>query len=271
MSAKNLIVRPIPYAMAYAFVVRHHYSHKSKRNSQLHFGVFWARKLCGAIVLGPPLDRRKLIGLVADTAWNGFMELNRMVLTDECPRNSESRALAVVLRWMRKYRPDIEWVVSFADACQCGDGAIYRACGFALTAVKRNRAVLRQADGKVVHKMAQVTGRDAAAHLAATGGAWNGIGTPLSGFQIRYIYFLNPAARSRLTVPELPYSAITDAGASMYRGCAGHPTVKMRGDQPRHAGANPSPALQSPVPTEIGDESPVPLAREREPARANPA
>ena len=42
--------------------------------------------------------------------------------------------------------------------------------------------------------------------------------TPLQGFQLRYIYFIDPAYRQRLTVPELPYSAIADAGARMYKG-----------------------------------------------------
>ena len=41
---------------------------------------------------------------------------------------------------------------------------------------------------------------------------------PIPGFQLRYIYFLNPAARERLTVPVLPFSKISDMGASMYKG-----------------------------------------------------
>ena len=41
---------------------------------------------------------------------------------------------------------------------------------------------------------------------------------PKEGFQLRYIYFLDPEARSRLTVPEIPYSEIEQRGAKMYRG-----------------------------------------------------
>ena len=40
----------------------------------------------------------------------------------------------------------------------------------------------------------------------------------LDGFSIRYIYFIDPAYRARLTVPELPYSEIKARGASMYLG-----------------------------------------------------
>jgi hypothetical protein len=41
---------------------------------------------------------------------------------------------------------------------------------------------------------------------------------PLAGYQLRYIYFLNPQARERLTVPVLPFSRIDELGAGMYRG-----------------------------------------------------
>ena len=38
------------------------------------------------------------------------------------------------------------------------------------------------------------------------------------GFQLRYIYFLDPTARERLTVPILPFSEIDKRGAGMYKG-----------------------------------------------------
>jgi hypothetical protein len=41
---------------------------------------------------------------------------------------------------------------------------------------------------------------------------------PKPGFQLRYIYFLDPAVRDRLTVPVIPFSDITRRGAGMYRG-----------------------------------------------------
>jgi len=41
---------------------------------------------------------------------------------------------------------------------------------------------------------------------------------PKLGFQLRYIYFLDPTARERLTVPIIPFSEIDRRGAGMYRG-----------------------------------------------------
>ena len=73
---------------------------------------------------GPSLDKRKIQGLVEGTRWNDFIELNRMAFADWLPRNSESRAISVALRLIRKHYPNIEWVISFADGTQCGDVTI---------------------------------------------------------------------------------------------------------------------------------------------------
>ena len=43
-------------------------------------------------------------------------------------------------------------------------------------------------------------------------------GTLLSGYQLRYIYFIDKAKRKDLTVPEIPYSRIDELGAGRYKG-----------------------------------------------------
>ena len=43
-------------------------------------------------------------------------------------------------------------------------------------------------------------------------------GKKKKGFQLRYIYFLDPKWRKRLTVPEIPFSKIDEMGAGMYKG-----------------------------------------------------
>lgn len=247
ITAKDILVKPITAAAANSFMRATHYSKKVVRNSQLHFGVFVQGKLEGAIQLGPSLDKRKMLGLVEGTAWNGFLELNRMALSDACPRNSESRALGVVFRLIRKRYPHIKWIVSFADACQCGDGTIYRASGFVLTAIKKNQDLIRLADGTITHTMSVKTGKDRLAHYASTGGASSVKGDPLRGYQIRYIYFLDPAWRAKLAVPEIPFDRIREIGAAMYRGKGQTNAAEVKGDTPPvqggKGGSTPTPPL----------------------------
>lgn len=73
---------------------------------------------------------------------------------------------------------------------------------------------------------------------------------PKAGFQLRYIYFLDPTARERLTVPILPFSEIDKRGAGMYKGkqrisCAGSVRGDTPLDQSGEGGSSPTPALHS--------------------------
>ena len=76
-----------------------------------------------------------------------------MAFDSYLPRNSESRAISMSLRLIKKYAPQIKWVISFADACSCGDGTIYRASNFVLTGIKENLNLAELPDGTRVHKM----------------------------------------------------------------------------------------------------------------------
>jgi len=244
-TAKEIRVEPISADDANRLVRVMHYSSKVVPNSQLHLGVFLDGRLEGAMQFGPSMDKRKTLGLVRDTPWNGFLELNRMAFSDRLPRNSESRAIAIAMRMLRKTYPHLEWVISFADGTQCGDGTIYRASGFMLTGIKPNKTILLMPDGSVV---ADKTLNNSNYILRGeSAGYWKKNGAaPLDGFQFRYVYFLNPAARDRLTVPVLPFSRIDEMGAGMYKGKA---RVKQatEGDQPKGGGAAPTHALQSPT------------------------
>lgn len=134
VSAKDILVKPINARSANALVKKVHYSGKVVANSNLHFGVFLNGKLEGVMSFGSPMDKSKMLPLVKDTKWNGMLELNRMAFSDALPKNSESRALGVAFRLIKKHYPHIEWVLSFSDGTQCGDGTIYRASGLVLQA-----------------------------------------------------------------------------------------------------------------------------------------
>jgi hypothetical protein len=254
-TAKDIRVAAISSKDANSLIRRLHYSHKVVVNSQLHLGVFLGTRLEGAMQFGPSLDRRKLLGLVEGTDWNGFLELNRLAFSDNLPRNSESRALGVAMRLIRRQYPWIEWIVSFADATQCGDGTIYRAAGFVLTRIKRNTTLWIGPDGTVISNVGERTSmkkiQATAARTDYKGGAdmdhYKALGyKPLDGFQLRYIYFTNKAARARLTVPVVPFTEIGRAGAAMIRGQrVGSIPAETTVSQTGEGGSTPTPTLHS--------------------------
>jgi hypothetical protein len=194
-----------------------------------------------------------------------------MAFTDALPRNSESRAISIAMKLLRKHAPQLKWVVSFADACQCGDGTIYRASGFVLTGIKRNDRLINLPTGEVVNyltfdmsggfgdfdaldksKSVSLKRREMLAsgyqktkdYLDYKYPGWH----PIPGYQLRYIYFIDPAYRPRLTVLEIPFNRIAEVGANMYKGHA--PDKGNHPDQGQGGGAIPTQALHpSPIAT----------------------
>lgn len=214
--AKQLIVKVVTSKVANDFVKKHHYSRKVVNNSKLHFGVFFNNALHGILSYGSSLDKSKLIGLVKETKWNEFIELNRMAFDDVLPRNSESRAIAITIKLIKKQAPHIKWIISFSDACQCGDGTIYRASGFVLTGIKKNKTIIINEKTGDIKTDLYFNINPKVKHLKKEY-------KPLDGYQLRYIYFIDKAYKRRLTVPVIPFSKINEMGAGMYKGIKKHP------------------------------------------------
>ncbi len=253
ISPKELLVRPVAPRNANRIVRELHYSRKVAVTSRLHLGVFHGERCGGILQFGDSIDKRKILGLVPGTGWREYLELNRMAFAEWLPRNSESRCLAWSLRWIRKTYPHIRWIVSFADATQCGDGTIYRASGFVLTGIRENRTMWRLPSGEVI---ADIITRQAWNESTRNrlgfriGEKWSDYSrrvgaVRLAGFQLRYMYFLDPESRHRLSVPIIPFSEIARRGATMYRGKprAGSADSGTTDFQSGRGGATPTPAL----------------------------
>lgn len=231
-SAKDIIVKPIKSNIANDFVKKHHYSGKVVQNSQLHFGCFLNGVLGGVMSFGASLDKKKIQGLVKNTPFNDFLELNRMAFSDLLPRNSESRCISIAIKLIKKHYPNIKWIISFADACQCGDGTIYRASGFALTQIKENFNLCKLPNGEVIHKMTlesnptrprpELNGKSYSFINNGKNNFKNYVnyvnGEIIKGYQLRYIYFIDKSKEKDLTVNIIPFSKIKEMGASMYKG-----------------------------------------------------
>lgn len=230
--AKEIIVKVMPSNIANPFIKKHHYSGKVVNNSCLHFGAFLDGRLHGVMSYGPSLDKSKIITLIDGTGWNEFLELNRMAFDNYLPRNSESYCISKSIKLIKRNAPQIKWIISFADACSCGDGTIYRASNFVLTDIKPNKNLVLLPSGEKIHKMSlesspnqprqELNGKT---YYQLTGGKYNFKkyveavnGKILTGYQLRYIYFIDKSCKDKLTVPIIPFSRIDEMGAGMYKG-----------------------------------------------------
>lgn len=231
--AKEIVVKVIPAKVANEFVKKHHYSGKVDPRNYVHFGCFLDDKLHGVMQLGPSINKHASINLVNDVHWNGYVELSRMAFDEYLPKNSESRCIAIMMKLLKKKAPHIEYVISYADGSQCGDGTIYRASGFKLIGIKKNTSMWKMPDGESVCSLvfnpsfSPNSKNDVAKKYGKTGekATWSSSrflksinAEMIEGYQLKYIYILENSVYDRLTVPILPFSKIDELGAGMYKG-----------------------------------------------------
>ena len=149
MKARELTIKPCPFKEVAGFIDTHHYAgFVNGIHVFQSFAVYHGNRLVGGAIFGG----------MATTAWKAFgdcekkvIELRRLVLLDEAGRNSESRVIGAMLRWL-KTNSDIDVVVSYADPAHGHDGTIYRAANFKYLGLSgKDKKLLDPITGKVHH------------------------------------------------------------------------------------------------------------------------
>jgi hypothetical protein len=119
-----MIVKPISSKEAATMVVENHYLRR-KPSISFAFGLFdGPGALVGVITFGVPASRHMMIGACREDP-NCVIELNRLWVHPDMPRNTESWFLA---RALGKMPPRI--VLSYADTAEGHFGYVYRAANF---------------------------------------------------------------------------------------------------------------------------------------------
>jgi hypothetical protein len=254
-TAKDIEIKLIDSASAAKVVKLFHYSGKVTQNSQIHFGVFLNGSLQGALQFGPSIDKRRMAQNLG-IGFNDSLELNRMALSDACPKNSESRALGICLRMLKKQYPHLKVIISFSDACQCGDGIIYRASGFKLHSFKKNNSLLVNDEGdvdfnhgtknrpKVIAKKSMDNQMGADGKYLSSSLKKSGF-KAMDGYQMKYLFFFDKTIEKKFQF--IDFKNIP-SHIKMYKGeRIGSKDNVATGFQSVESGANPTPMLQSEV------------------------
>lgn len=118
----NFDVRPFPTLTAREMLVRYHYLHSLPGGTKLALGVFIGERLLGAVTLGVG----PFLGycLVEGAKPEDCITLTRLWLSDELPKNSESRVLGIILRGLSK-NTGLKFVLSYTDPAAGHIGTIY--------------------------------------------------------------------------------------------------------------------------------------------------
>ena len=197
----DLRVRPVLLAVAKAIVVRNHYLHSLPGGTKLSFGIFLGSRLLGAVTLGVgPFNVPSLVeGATADDC----LTLTRLWLSDELPKNSESRVLGVMTRALRK-GTSVRFLVAYSDPAMGHVGTIYQATGWVYTGLSEAMPLYDVGDGVARHSrsLSHAFGTHSVNHFRNHGVAIKVIPQQRKH---RYVRFLDPSWRSRLRVTVLPY------------------------------------------------------------------
>lgn len=206
---QDIRVIPIPILAAKTLIVRHHYLHSLPGGTQLALGVLLGSRLLGALTLG--VGPYNAHSLVEGAAPNDCLTLTRLWLSDELPKNSESRVLGIVLRSLRRHT-GVKFLVSYADPAQGHLGTIYQASGWLYTGPSEAMPLYDLGDGKPRHSrsLSHAFGTHSVRHFAT-----HNVGVKLvpQVAKHRYLYFLDPSWQARLRPPVWPYPKREKNGA----------------------------------------------------------
>ena len=114
--------------MADNIIKKNHYSKKSTKNSCLNLLVYYCNKVSGALQLGYGIRPSK------KGTYNPkkVLEFDRMWLSDDMPKLSETITLSLLHHYLKKNYPQIKHLISYADTSVGNNGTIYKAANYKL-------------------------------------------------------------------------------------------------------------------------------------------
>lgn len=143
-------VREIPKDDALGMVQKYHYSNTLPKINRYLLGFFLGGELVGVITLGlgtRPLHTIKRIFPSLGT--NDYLEIGRMCMTEEMPRNSESQMLSQCVKWLKENHKEIKILFTWADGMLGKPGYVYQASNFIYAGYSGGEMYMK--DGVKIH------------------------------------------------------------------------------------------------------------------------
>lgn len=116
---------------ALEMVQKYHYSNTLPKLNKYFVGFYLNNSLVGLITLGwgtRPLHTIQKIFPSLST--KDYLEIGRMCMSEEMPRNSESQMISQLIKWLKKNHPEIKVLFTWADGMLGKCGYVYQSCNF---------------------------------------------------------------------------------------------------------------------------------------------
>ncbi len=206
----SIQVVPIGIDVAKRVLVEHHYLHSMPGGTQIFLGSLIDHRLLGVLTLG--VGTSNAHRLVDGATPSDCITLSRLWLSDELPKNSESRVLGIALRSLGS-ATSYKFVLTYADPNAEHVGTIYQATNWIYIGESQAMPLLDLGDGVGRHSrtVAHKYGTHSLKYLRKHGLSVKKIP---QARKHRYIYFLDKSWRDRLNPEQLPYPKKEDRNAT---------------------------------------------------------
>lgn len=178
--------------------LRYHYA-RSIPSSQVAYSCFEDDTFIGVIIFGSGANNNlaKNYRLVQGQ----ILELVRVALNGK-QKSPTSKFVALALRLIKKHKPLVKLIVSYADTKQGHSGTIYQATNWIYTGVSISESAIDPEDGKVKHTRS----------LHSKYGSIKGFARVKDKPKHRYLYPLDTNLRQELESKAVPFQG-TEGGA----------------------------------------------------------
>lgn len=125
-------VREVDESQALEMVRKYHYSDTLPKINRHFVGCFLGGgQLVGLVTLGfGTRPKHTIQKLFTSLGTDDYLEIGRMCMTDEMPRNSESQMLSQVCTWIKANVPSCKVLFTWADGIMGKPGYVYQASSF---------------------------------------------------------------------------------------------------------------------------------------------
>jgi hypothetical protein len=189
------VLEIVPLAQAKEFVRVRHYAKIFPPHCLLCLGRRDGEGLSSVSMWGWGVRPRHTIRrLFPSLDTRDYLELNRLCLRDDLPRNSESEFLARCAEWIRTERPEVKLLFSWADGLRGKPGYVYQAANWFYGGFIKTCLYLDELNGPV-HPRLMITRLGTRCRAEWTRQGF----TKWQGYQFRYAKFIcGHAERKRL-------------------------------------------------------------------------
>lgn len=143
-------IKEISKDLALDMVKKYHYSNTLPKINKHFIGFYLSEQLVGIVTLGwgtRPLHTIKRIFPSLET--KDYLEIGRMCMTEDMPRNSESQMLSQLVKYIKRNYPEVKILFTWADGMLGKVGYVYQASNFIYAGYSGGEMYMK--DGVKIH------------------------------------------------------------------------------------------------------------------------